>query len=119
MFDEHVELLEAAGIEQKLDAFARRELAPAMLGRDAGFAAAGRGRARRASSSAMISFMDEQTVGRRKVRQVPRQAHQAKRHGSISRASRAARACGLGVRAPFLGLIVLVQARQRKGFARD
>ena len=41
VFDEHVELLEAAGIEQKFDAFARGQLAAGMLGRDARLAAAG------------------------------------------------------------------------------
>ncbi len=40
MFDEHVELLERAGIEQEFQALARRELALLVLGIDAGLATA-------------------------------------------------------------------------------
>ncbi len=35
MFDEHVKLLERAGIHQKIDALARGQLAAAVLGLDA------------------------------------------------------------------------------------
>ena len=41
VLDEHVELLEGALVEQKLDALARRELALGMLGGHAAFATAG------------------------------------------------------------------------------